>query len=213
MGIPPAFFPVSLLQPRVLSSGRWITPGILPSAPPGPRRFRVAFKFAPSELSRTTEGVSQQIYSLPPLAAWVSLQHSFLFRCCNLVSCRPGGGYHRASCPPPLRGRAAFASRMVRFTQPALVAGRTNQPAIGRLGESGLDASSHGAAHFRGAGPECQQQKWCHDAPGCRIRHPDRAGFGRNRQSGRADQWSWPAGRRSETSWSMRRWTSMTFSA
>ncbi len=79
-----------------------MTPGILPSAPPGPRRFRVAFRFAPGESVeppfhlrwfaihlhetvvhpetgggrwiRTTEGVSQQIYSLPPLAAWVSLR-------------------------------------------------------------------------------------------------------------------------------------------
>src|SRR5699024_2316411 len=29
---------------------------------------------------RTTEGVSQQIYSLPPLAAWVSLRETFLLR-------------------------------------------------------------------------------------------------------------------------------------
>jgi hypothetical protein len=43
LGIPPAFFPVSLQQPRILSSGRWITSGVLPSAPPGPRRLRVAF--------------------------------------------------------------------------------------------------------------------------------------------------------------------------
>ncbi len=83
--------------------GRWMTTGILPSAPPGPRRFRVAFRFAPGESVepshhlggsrppretfcnagsgggrwiRTTEGVSQQIYSLPPLAAWVSLRIS-----------------------------------------------------------------------------------------------------------------------------------------
>src|SRR5690606_40356765 len=41
---------------------------------------------------RTTEGVSQQIYSLPPLAAWVSLRNSFLLRSCNLVTCCPGGG-------------------------------------------------------------------------------------------------------------------------
>ncbi len=84
-----------------------MTPGILPSTPPGPRRFRAAYKIAPGDLVepqrrfsststapfvepdnsivsgtqagggrwiRTTEGVSQQIYSLPPLAAWVSLQ-------------------------------------------------------------------------------------------------------------------------------------------
>ncbi len=76
-------------------------------SPSGPRRFRVAFKFVPDEFVeqdfpfrwfsstsmwmcrkpylgggrwiRTTEGVSQQIYSLPPLAAWVSLQHSSNF--------------------------------------------------------------------------------------------------------------------------------------
>ena len=39
---------------------------------------------------RTTEGISQQIYSLPPLAAWVSLRHSQIFKifCTNLA----GGG-------------------------------------------------------------------------------------------------------------------------
>jgi hypothetical protein len=38
------------------------------------RRVQVA----PGELSRTTEGVSQRIYSLPPLAAWVSLHESWI---------------------------------------------------------------------------------------------------------------------------------------
>ena len=99
--------PIAPLARRVFGccvsgGGRWITPGVLPSAPPGPRRVRVAFRFAPGESVepafqirwfaptsmkrlallgagggrwiRTTEGVSQQIYSLPPLAAWVSLQ-------------------------------------------------------------------------------------------------------------------------------------------
>ena len=49
-----------------------MTSGFLPSAlraAPLSRRVQVG----PSEFSRTTEGVSQQIYSLPPLAAWVSL--------------------------------------------------------------------------------------------------------------------------------------------
>ena len=82
--------------------GRWITPGILPSAPPGPafgcskslqailsnRHFIFSGSHPPpinadhlNELGggrwiRTTEGMSQQIYSLPPLAAWVSLRNS-----------------------------------------------------------------------------------------------------------------------------------------
>ena len=84
--------------------GRWMTPGILPSAPPGPRLRRVPDRFRdpvepfivcfggpnpPLQTSthpetgggrwiRTTEGVSQQIYSLPPLAAWVSLRVSLV---------------------------------------------------------------------------------------------------------------------------------------
>ena len=40
---------------------------------------------------RTTEGVSQQIYSLPPLAAWVSLQIS-LNSALNFAIPKPGGG-------------------------------------------------------------------------------------------------------------------------
>src|SRR4030095_11954909 len=45
---------------------------------------------------RTTEGVSQQIYSLPPLAAWVSLQKSPQFWCCiRRMSTRPGNFLRR----------------------------------------------------------------------------------------------------------------------
>ena len=88
--------------------GRWITPGILPSAlraapqaarsrslpailsnhsggshpPPWPYVCDLYPSRSPlrgdqaggGRWIRTTEGVSQQIYSLPPLAAWVSLQ-------------------------------------------------------------------------------------------------------------------------------------------
>ena len=88
--------------------GRWITPGILPSAlraapqaarsrslpailsnhsggshpPPWHRVCDLYPSRSPlrggqaggGRWIRTTEGVSQQIYSLPPLAAWVSLQ-------------------------------------------------------------------------------------------------------------------------------------------
>ena len=83
-----------------------MTPGILPFAPPGPRRFASHSDSLPANLSnhhfvsvvlihlnetsvsleagggrwiRTTEGVSQQIYSLPPLAAWVSLRKLLVF--------------------------------------------------------------------------------------------------------------------------------------
>jgi hypothetical protein len=86
---------------RETGGGRWIAPGILPCAPPGPRLRRVPDRSCDpvepwSSVSvvrthltnavayletgggrwiRTTEGVSQQIYSLPPLAAWVSLRN------------------------------------------------------------------------------------------------------------------------------------------
>src|SRR6185312_1773940 len=56
-----------------LGSGRWMTPGILPFALRAVP-LRGTFKIVPDNFCRTTEGVSQQIYSLPPLAAWVSLQ-------------------------------------------------------------------------------------------------------------------------------------------
>src|SRR6185312_7594499 len=78
--------------------GRWITPGILPSAlraaplarrvqncsrqfcrtggaHPPPRNCPATRKTGGGRWIRTTEGVSQQIYSLPPLAAWVSLRN------------------------------------------------------------------------------------------------------------------------------------------
>ena len=46
--------------------------------------FFAAFHFGGGRWIRTTEGVSQQIYSLPPLAAWVSLQIS-LIQICNYM--------------------------------------------------------------------------------------------------------------------------------
>jgi hypothetical protein len=87
---------------KLVGGGRWMTPGILPSAPPGPACgcskslrailsnlisisvVRIHLNIRPftnnsggGRWIRTTEGMSQQIYSLPPLAAWVSLQKYF----------------------------------------------------------------------------------------------------------------------------------------
>jgi hypothetical protein len=101
---------------------------------------------------RTTEGVSQQIYSLPPLAAWVSLRNLSCFVVATSYSDRPGGGLRRASCPPPLRGRAAFASRSRPF--PSELGRTAAWP--GQLHEF---PCRHGAAHFHGVWPGCQQQK------------------------------------------------------
>src|SRR6185312_3335620 len=53
-------------------TGRWMTSGVLPFAPSGPALRAVQIRSR--RICRTTEGVSQQIYSLPPLAAWVSLR-------------------------------------------------------------------------------------------------------------------------------------------
>jgi hypothetical protein len=46
---------------------------------------------------RTTEGMSQQIYSLPPLAAWVSLRTEPPIVCSGGVGCQ--GGMERAKEP------------------------------------------------------------------------------------------------------------------
>ena len=119
-----------------LGGGRWMTPGILPSAPPGPALravqtrscefvepiFHLVVQIHLHETSRTprlgggrwirtTEGVSQQIYSLPPLAAWVSLRISCLLRSCILITCCPGGGLRRAFLPSALRA-APLARRV-----------------------------------------------------------------------------------------------------
>jgi hypothetical protein len=111
---------------------------------------------------RTTEGVSQQIYSLPPLAAWVSLRNLSCFFVATsqflasgrwitsgvrqpLLRCSTSG-IHAVACPPPLRGRAAFASRSFSFP-PEL--GRT-APSPGQLHEYPLQKRSR--AFSRSAG-------------------------------------------------------------
>ncbi len=48
---------------------------------------------------RTTEGMSQQIYSLPPLAAWVSLRTEPPIVCSGGAGCQ--GGMERAKEQPP----------------------------------------------------------------------------------------------------------------
>src|SRR6185312_9702934 len=71
LGIPPE----SCLKTCVLRDAcvrELETPGILPFASTGPT-LRVV-QIRSRRICRTTEGVSQQIYGLPPLAAWVSLQ-------------------------------------------------------------------------------------------------------------------------------------------
>ncbi len=117
--------------------GRCITPGILPCALQASLRL---FKIAPGDFVepsfcfggshpplsklfvflksgggrwiRTTEGVSQQIYSLPPLAAWVSLRNFSTFRyLSNLVAVDDFG--HRAL--RPAGQPAAVQNRSRRF--------------------------------------------------------------------------------------------------
>src|SRR4029079_2765613 len=52
-------------------------PGILQTVLKQPTKTRNAIeKLGGGRWIRTTEGMSQQIYSLPPLAAWVSLRNS-----------------------------------------------------------------------------------------------------------------------------------------
>src|SRR5579883_1906677 len=75
---------------------------------------------------RTTEGVSQQIYSLPPLAAWVSLRIQFLKTPTFLHGEVDDSGH------PALRPAGHSASRNVQIRSRRIC--RTTEDASWRLG-------------------------------------------------------------------------------
>ena len=132
--------------------GRWITPGILPSAlraapqaarsrslpailsnhsggshpPPWHRVCDLYPSRSPlrggqaggGRWIRTTEGVSQQIYSLPPLAAWVSLQQRTRIVGGTRGSVNNIGGFRLRACEDAMARPARVGATAIRTRRP-----------------------------------------------------------------------------------------------
>ena len=86
----------------------WVTPKAIESvARPGGGRW-----------IRTTEGVSQQIYSLPPLAAWVSLQQRTRIVGGTRGSVNNIGGFRLRACEDAMARPARVGATAIRTRRP-----------------------------------------------------------------------------------------------
>jgi hypothetical protein len=109
----------TFLHGEVDDSGR---PALRPAGHSASRNVQIRSR----RICRTTEGVSQQIYSLPPLAAWVSLRIQFLKTPTFLHGEVDDSGH------PALRPAGHSASRNVQIRSRRIC--RTTEDASWRLG-------------------------------------------------------------------------------